>query len=223
MEEASRKTRKVWCPNSDRHDNMEKERDTETSLLNFMERAKHNFSTLQRRDTFASVYECFIWILQIFAMIFKYFLGPIASVSDNYFMCFICLFFNVATVASGCFKNRLVLHMKCACEAAGGAGSLLVFARSLCWHRPGGSVGIGRAPASPLWKTIKHVSNTRITIVRCLSSSPANAKLQQWTYSSSIDPCKRHLNVISRVNNRGHLFSINMHALLLSYNPFRGS
>jgi hypothetical protein len=28
MEEASRKTRKAWCPNSDWHDNVEKERDT---------------------------------------------------------------------------------------------------------------------------------------------------------------------------------------------------
>jgi hypothetical protein len=34
---------------------MEKERDTETSLLNFIERAKHNFSPLQRTGTFASI------------------------------------------------------------------------------------------------------------------------------------------------------------------------
>jgi anaerobic ribonucleoside-triphosphate reductase len=40
MEEASRKTRKAWCPNSDRHDNVEKEKDIKTSLLNFIEREK---------------------------------------------------------------------------------------------------------------------------------------------------------------------------------------
>jgi hypothetical protein len=33
---------------------MEKERDTKTSLLNFIERAKNNFFPLQRTDTFAS-------------------------------------------------------------------------------------------------------------------------------------------------------------------------
>jgi hypothetical protein len=35
MEEANRKIRKMWCMNSDRHDNIKKEGDTETSLLNF--------------------------------------------------------------------------------------------------------------------------------------------------------------------------------------------
>jgi hypothetical protein len=54
MEKANRKTRKAWCPNSDGHDNMEKERDTEASLLNFIKRAKYNFSALQRTDTFTS-------------------------------------------------------------------------------------------------------------------------------------------------------------------------
>jgi hypothetical protein len=33
---------------------MEKERDTETSLLNFIERAKYNFAPLQRTGTFAN-------------------------------------------------------------------------------------------------------------------------------------------------------------------------
>jgi hypothetical protein len=34
---------------------MEKERDTKTSLLNFIERAKYNFSPLQSTDTFVSL------------------------------------------------------------------------------------------------------------------------------------------------------------------------
>jgi hypothetical protein len=54
MEEASRETRKAWFPNSDWHNNIEKERDTEISLLNFIKRAKHNFSPLQRTGTLAS-------------------------------------------------------------------------------------------------------------------------------------------------------------------------
>jgi hypothetical protein len=72
---------------------------------------------------FGILYVClqvFLWMLHMFAMIFKYFSGIFASVSDIYFKCFIYLLLYVATVASECFKSRsgTVLHMGCAWEAA---------------------------------------------------------------------------------------------------------
>jgi hypothetical protein len=42
----------------------------------------------------------------MFAMVFKCFSGVFASVSDACFKCFIYLLLYVATVVSGCFKNR---------------------------------------------------------------------------------------------------------------------
>ena len=52
------------------------------------------------------VCKCFIWMLHMFAIVFKYFSGVLASVSNAYFKCFICLLLYVATAASGCFKSR---------------------------------------------------------------------------------------------------------------------
>jgi hypothetical protein len=52
------------------------------------------------------VCECFIWMLHMFAMVFKCFSSIFASVSDVCFKCFICLLLYVAIVASECFKNR---------------------------------------------------------------------------------------------------------------------
>jgi hypothetical protein len=61
--------------------------------------------------------KCFIWMLHMFAMVFKCFSGAFASVS--------CAFFYVATVASRCFKSTFwVLHMGYVWEAAGGADSV---------------------------------------------------------------------------------------------------
>jgi hypothetical protein len=48
----------------------------------------------------------FIWMLCMFYMVFKCLLGVSASVSDAYFVCFICLRTYVASVAFGCFKSR---------------------------------------------------------------------------------------------------------------------
>jgi hypothetical protein len=52
------------------------------------------------------VCKSFIWMLHMFAMVFKCFSCVFASVSDTYFTCFIYLLLYVATVASGCFKSR---------------------------------------------------------------------------------------------------------------------
>jgi hypothetical protein len=61
-------------------------------------------------DTY--VCKCFIWMLQMFAMVFKYFSSIFVSVSNAYFKCFIYLFLYVTTVASKCFKSRLcVAHV----------------------------------------------------------------------------------------------------------------
>jgi hypothetical protein len=43
----------------------------------------------------AYVYKCFIWMLHMFAIVFKCFSGVSASVSDAYFKCFIYLFFGM--------------------------------------------------------------------------------------------------------------------------------
>jgi hypothetical protein len=53
--------------------------------------------------------KCFIWMLRIFYNGFKCFSGVFASVLDAYFKCFICLHTYVVSVASGCFKSRLVV------------------------------------------------------------------------------------------------------------------
>ena len=45
---------------------------------------------------------CFIWMLHMFALVFKYFSGVLASVLGACFKCFIYLFF----VAFVCFKSR---------------------------------------------------------------------------------------------------------------------
>ena len=50
--------------------------------------------------------KCFIWMLHIFAMVFKCFSGVFASVLDACFKCFICHLLYVATVISRCFINR---------------------------------------------------------------------------------------------------------------------
>jgi len=70
------------------------------------------------------VCKCFMWILHMFAMVFKCFSGVFASVSNACFKCFICLPLYVATVASGCLKIDQVLHMGCAWEAAGGVDDI---------------------------------------------------------------------------------------------------
>ena len=44
-------------------------------------------------------------------MVLKCFSGVFASISDACFKCFICLQTYVASVASGCFKSRSVLHL----------------------------------------------------------------------------------------------------------------
>jgi hypothetical protein len=48
-------------------------------------------------------------MLRIFYNGFKCFSGVFASVLDAYFKCFICLHTYVASVASGCFKSRLIV------------------------------------------------------------------------------------------------------------------
>jgi hypothetical protein len=48
------------------------------------------------------VYGCFIWMLLMFAMVFKYFSGVFANVSYACFKCFIRFFY----VASRCSKNK---------------------------------------------------------------------------------------------------------------------
>jgi hypothetical protein len=48
------------------------------------------------------VCKCFIWMLHMFAMVFKCFSSIFTSISDTCFKCFICLLLYVATVASGC-------------------------------------------------------------------------------------------------------------------------
>jgi hypothetical protein len=53
------------------------------------------------------VCKCFIWMLLIFAIIFKCFSDVFVSVLDVCFKCFIYFLLYVATVASGCFKSRL--------------------------------------------------------------------------------------------------------------------
>jgi hypothetical protein len=52
------------------------------------------------------VCKCFIWMLYMFAMVFKCFSGVFTSVSDDCFKCFICLLLYVATIVSGCFKSK---------------------------------------------------------------------------------------------------------------------
>jgi hypothetical protein len=52
------------------------------------------------------VCKCFIWMLHMFAMVFKYFSNVFVSVSYTCFKCFVC-FFYVANVASGYLKSRL--------------------------------------------------------------------------------------------------------------------
>jgi hypothetical protein len=49
--------------------------------------------------------KCVIWMLHMFRMVFKCFLGVFASVSNACFDCFICLILYVATITSGCFKK----------------------------------------------------------------------------------------------------------------------
>ena len=51
------------------------------------------------------VYKYFIWMLHMFAMVFKCFSGVFVSVSNAYFKCFICLLLYIATVISECFKS----------------------------------------------------------------------------------------------------------------------
>jgi hypothetical protein len=71
------------------------------------------------------VCKCFIWMLHIFAMIFKYFFRCFASVSNTCFKCFICLLLYIATVAFGCFKSRSgVTHGMCVGDIRGGVGDI---------------------------------------------------------------------------------------------------
>jgi hypothetical protein len=51
--------------------------------------------------------KCFIWMLHMFAMIFKCFSDVFANVSEACFKCFICLLLYVTIVVSVCFKNKL--------------------------------------------------------------------------------------------------------------------
>jgi len=48
----------------------------------------------------------FIWMLHIFAIVFKYFSSVFVGVLDVCFRCFICLLLYVAIVVSRCFKSR---------------------------------------------------------------------------------------------------------------------
>jgi hypothetical protein len=50
--------------------------------------------------------KCFIWMLHMFAMVFKKILSVFASVSYTYFEYFICFLLYVTTVSSGRFKSR---------------------------------------------------------------------------------------------------------------------
>ena len=70
------------------------------------------------------VCKCFIWMLHMFAMVFKYFSDVFASVSDSCFKCFICLLLYVATVASDVLKLDRVLHMGYTWEAAVGTDDI---------------------------------------------------------------------------------------------------
>jgi hypothetical protein len=55
---------------------------------------------------FSNVSQAFLQVFEMFTMVFKCFSSVFASVSDVCFKCFICLFFYVATITSGCFKSR---------------------------------------------------------------------------------------------------------------------
>ena len=50
--------------------------------------------------------QVFLWMLHMFAMVFKYFSDVFVSGLDVCFKCFIYLLLYVATVASGYFKSR---------------------------------------------------------------------------------------------------------------------
>ena len=98
----------------------------------------------------------------MFALVFKYFSGVLASVLGACFKCFIYLFFLLHLYVS---KVDRVLHIGCAWEAASGAGDVRAawghcwcvcsraqharhFAPSLCRHRPDANALNGRPDAS---------------------------------------------------------------------------
>jgi len=86
------------------------------------------------------VCKCFIWMLHMFAMVFKIFLGIFASVSNACFKCFICLLLYAATDTSGCFKNRSSVAYEMRVGSGGGARDP---------HAPSGSAGDIRAAWAP--------------------------------------------------------------------------
>jgi hypothetical protein len=59
-------------------------------------------------------------MLHMYAMVFKYFSGIFATVSDACFKCFMCLFFCMLQLLHlDVSKVDRVLHMRCMWEAAG--------------------------------------------------------------------------------------------------------
>jgi hypothetical protein len=71
------------------------------------------FKCFQMFNTY--VCKCFVWMLHIFALVFKCFSAIFASVSDVCFKCFICLFFILQLLHLNISKVNRVLHMGYAC------------------------------------------------------------------------------------------------------------
>jgi hypothetical protein len=78
----------------------------------------------ERCIRFTHMLQVFIWILRMFAMVFKCFLCVFASVSETCLKCFIYLRTYVESVAFGCFKSRLgVVHVAMRVRSGGDASS----------------------------------------------------------------------------------------------------
>jgi len=79
--------------------------------------------------------KCFIWMLHMFAMVFKYFSGIFANVSHVCFKCFICLLYMLKLLHQDVSKVDQDLNIGCSWEAFGDAGPLLgrSSASSTCW------------------------------------------------------------------------------------------
>jgi hypothetical protein len=126
------------------------------------------------------VYECFIWMLHMFAMVFKCFSVVFASVSGACFKCFICLLLYVATVTSECFKSRSdVAHrMRVGSGWRRGRHSGRR-GRRPGWHGP----TVGALPRDMLCARLLHLHNSVQTNVRALARPYSHIILSQGHYS----------------------------------------
>jgi hypothetical protein len=125
-------------------------------------------------EVFSCVFcKCFIRMFRVFQLFrtyvasvssrcFKRRSGVAASVSNAYFMCFICLQTYVASVASGCFKSRLSV------ASLSSLFCCLTFV-SMSLHPPDAGGGI-RRPPPPLLNAGVATCCSLLVVCMCVSN-----------------------------------------------------